>query len=100
MNKNSNHTEAGFSFRATGIGSVPFMDVTQTCLHILKCLPEIPFWPQLVKRSHVEDMNIQLSEGLPLLKIGPKPISRQPIRADGLISLTMLGPPGVRATQP
>ena len=69
MNKNSNHTKADFSFRATGIGSVPFVDVTQTCLHILKCLPEIPFWPQLVKRSHTEDMNIQYSEGLPLLKI-------------------------------
>ena len=66
---NSNHTEAGLHFRATGIGSVPFVDVTQTCLHILKCLPEIPFWPQLVKRSHVEDMNIQFSEGLPLLEI-------------------------------
>ena len=69
MDKNSNHTEAGFRFRATGIGSVPFVDVTQTCLHILKCLPEIPFWPQLVKRSHVEDMLIQYSEGLPLLQI-------------------------------
>ena len=69
MNENPNHTESGFRFRATGIGSVPFVDVTQTCLHILKCLPEIPFWPQLVKRSHVEDMNIQFSEGLPLLKV-------------------------------
>ncbi|MBN1832118.1 MAG: hypothetical protein JW896_08400 [Deltaproteobacteria bacterium] len=69
MNKNSNHTEAGFRFRATGIGSVPFVDVTQTCLHILTCLPEIPFWPQLFKRSHFEDMHIQFSEGLPLLKI-------------------------------
>jgi hypothetical protein len=69
MNKNSNLTETGFHFRATGIGSVPFVDATQTCLRILKSLPEIPFWPQLVKRSHVEDMNIQFSEGLPLLKI-------------------------------
>ncbi len=69
MNKNSNLTEAGFRFRATGVGSVPFVDVRQTCLHILKCLPEIPFWPQLVKRSHVEDMHIQFSEGLPLLEI-------------------------------
>jgi hypothetical protein len=69
MNKNSNLTEGGFCFRATGIGSVPFVDVRQTCLHILKCLPEIPFWPQLVKRSHVEDMHIQFSEGLPLLEI-------------------------------
>jgi len=69
MNKNSNRKETDFRFLATGIGSVPFVDVTQTCLHILKCLPEIPFWPQLVKRSHLEDMHIQFSEGLPLLKI-------------------------------
>jgi hypothetical protein len=69
MKKKLNHTETEFNFRATGIGSVPFVDVTQTCLHILKCLPEIPFWPQLVKRSLVEDMHIQYSEGLPLLEI-------------------------------
>jgi methionine synthase II (cobalamin-independent) len=54
---------------ATGIGSVPSMDVRGACLNILKKLPEIPFWPQLVKRSFREDMNIQFSEGLPLLEI-------------------------------
>jgi hypothetical protein len=69
MNKNSNHKKDGFHFSATGIGSVPFVDVRETCLHILQCLPEIPFWPQLVRRSHVEDMHIQFSEGLPLLEV-------------------------------
>ncbi|MFC1533065.1 hypothetical protein ACFL7M_06855 [Thermodesulfobacteriota bacterium] len=58
-----------FFFKATGIGSVPSTDISGTCLNILKKLPEIPFWPQFVKRSHLEDMNIQFSEGLPLLKI-------------------------------
>ena len=58
-----------FNFKATGIGSVPSIDVKATCLNILKLLPEIPFWPQFVKRSHLEDMNIQFSEGLPLLRI-------------------------------
>jgi hypothetical protein len=52
----------------TGIGSVPFQDIRKTCLDILELL-EIPFWPQFVKRSFLEDMNIQFSEGLPLLTI-------------------------------
>ncbi len=58
-----------FGFKATGIGSVPSTDVEGTCLHILRHLPEIPFWPQFVKRSYLEDMSIQFSEGLPLLQI-------------------------------
>lgn len=58
-----------FHFKATGIGSVPSTDIKGTCLHILDHLPEIPFWPQFVKRSHLEEMNIQFSEGLPLLEI-------------------------------
>jgi methionine synthase II (cobalamin-independent) len=69
MNKNLNHNKDGFHFGATGIGSVPFLDVRETCLYILKCLPDIPFWPQMVRRSHVEDMHIQSSEGLPLLEV-------------------------------
>lgn len=61
-----------FHFKATGIGSVPSTDVKSTCNNILEQLPEIPFWPQLVNRSHLEDMNIQFSEGLPLLEIREK----------------------------
>jgi hypothetical protein len=53
----------------TGVGSIPSMDVKEACLNILKRLPEIPFWPQMVKRSILEDMHIQFSEGLPMLKI-------------------------------
>lgn len=58
-----------FNFKATGIGSVPSLGAQETCLRILQQLPEIPFWPQLVKRTHLEDVNIQFSEGLPLLEI-------------------------------
>jgi methionine synthase II (cobalamin-independent) len=58
-----------FHFMPTGVGSVPSLDIQGTCSHILKHFPEIPFWPQFVRRSHLEDMNIQISEGLPLLKI-------------------------------
>jgi methionine synthase II (cobalamin-independent) len=58
-----------FNFKATGIGSVPSRDIRESCLNILKHLPNIPFWPQMVKRSPVENMHIQFSEGLPLLSI-------------------------------
>ncbi|MCP4669241.1 MAG: hypothetical protein GY849_23150, partial [Deltaproteobacteria bacterium] len=61
-----------FRFAATGIGSVPFRDIDATCLKILEDLPEIPFWPQFVKRSYLEDMIVQPSEALPLLEIKEK----------------------------
>jgi methionine synthase II (cobalamin-independent) len=69
MDKTAKERKRAFNFRATGIGSVPSVGVQDTCIRILKQLPEIPFWPQLVKRTHLEDMNIQFSEGLPLLEI-------------------------------
>jgi methionine synthase II (cobalamin-independent) len=58
-----------FNFVATGIGSVPWSDAETTCKKIINYLPSIPFWPQLVNRSPFEDMNIQFTEGLPLLEI-------------------------------
>ena len=58
-----------FYFSATGIGSVPFQDIDLTCREILEHFPGLPFWPQFVKRSYLENMNIQYSEALPLLEI-------------------------------
>lgn len=60
---------SGFRFSATCVGSVPFQDVIGTCRVILERFPLMPFWPQFVKRSLLEDMSIQYSEGLPLLEI-------------------------------
>jgi methionine synthase II (cobalamin-independent) len=54
---------------ATGVGSVPFLDVDDTCQRILEIFHDIPFWPQFVKRSSLEDMSIQASQGLPLLRL-------------------------------
>lgn len=54
---------------ATGIGSVPFLDIQRTCKDICRCLPDIPFWPQFVRRTYLEDMALQFSEGLPFLQI-------------------------------
>ena len=58
-----------FNFCATGIGSVPSQDIEATCQEILEKLPLMPFWPQFVRRSYLEDMNVQFSEGLPLIDI-------------------------------
>ena len=57
---------------ATGVGSVPFLDVDTTCQHILKLFPDIPFWPQFVKRSHFEDMTIQASQRFPRIEMDLK----------------------------
>ena len=34
---------------ATGIGSVPFTDVSAAVELIMGHLPEMPFWPQMVR---------------------------------------------------
>lgn len=61
-----------FNFVTTGVGSVPFSDVDDTCRRILKAFPDMPFWPQFVKRSYLEDMVVQASEGLPFLEVDHK----------------------------
>lgn len=58
-----------FNFIATGVGSVPFTDVDSTCRFILKHFIDMPFWPQFVIRSPLEDMSIQASQGLPFLAL-------------------------------
>ncbi|MCP4681302.1 MAG: methionine synthase, partial [Desulfobacterales bacterium] len=58
-----------FHYIATGIGSVPFEDIGATCRYIFDRFPSMPFWPQFVRRSYVEDMSAQYCEGLPLLEI-------------------------------
>ncbi len=61
-----------FNFLATGIGSVPFLDIKETCNNVLKNFPSMPFWPQFAKRSYLEDMSAQYCEGLPLIHINEK----------------------------
>jgi methionine synthase II (cobalamin-independent) len=53
---------------ATGIGSVPFTDPEEAAALILKVLPEIPFWPQMVRLGYQEDMVSQAVKGLPAIK--------------------------------
>jgi methionine synthase II (cobalamin-independent) len=53
----------------TGIGSVPYQDPQEAVALILEYLPEMPFWPQLVRRSFQEEMVAQGAGGLPGLKV-------------------------------
>ena len=58
-----------FNFEATGVGSVPFTDPKKACDFILSRFTDGPFWPQLPKRSFLESMYVQFSEGLPGVKL-------------------------------
>ena len=60
--------EFQYSFITTGIGSFPHQDEKEVFRLILNNFPDIPFWPQLPKRSFLESMVIQYSEGFPSLK--------------------------------
>ncbi|MFH1847858.1 MAG: hypothetical protein ABH825_01420 [Candidatus Omnitrophota bacterium] len=53
------------SFYPTAIGSLPHTSAGDACGKILKLFKDIPFWPQLVKRSYLENMYAQFSEGMP-----------------------------------
>lgn len=61
-----------FDFEATGIGSLPFKDSKSSCQIIFDNFETIPFWPQLPKRSFLENMYIQFSQTLPGLNIDEK----------------------------
>jgi methionine synthase II (cobalamin-independent) len=54
-----------FGCLPTAIGSMPHTDSGEACSIIMKCLPDIPVWPQLPQRSPKEDMIIQFSERFP-----------------------------------
>jgi methionine synthase II (cobalamin-independent) len=64
--------EFQYSFITTGIGSFPHQDEKEVFRLILNNFPEIPFWPQLPKRSFLESMVIQYSEGFPSLRWSEK----------------------------
>lgn len=51
----------------TSIGSLPFTDVEKALDAVFASCPEAPFWPQLPKRSFLEDMYVQGLEGVPAL---------------------------------
>src|SRR4030042_1693335 len=60
--------EFQYPFITTGIGSFPHQDEKGVFRLILENSPETPFRPQLPKRSFLEGMVVQYSEGFPSLK--------------------------------
>ncbi|MDO8635404.1 MAG: methionine synthase [Dehalococcoidia bacterium] len=54
---------------ATAVGSMPYTDPKQAMELVLKYLPSLPIWPQLPKRSFLESMYVQFTEGLPGINI-------------------------------
>ena len=54
-----------FGCRPTVIGSMPHTDPSEACSQITHYLKDIPAWPQLPKRSFLESMYVQYSEGFP-----------------------------------
>lgn len=54
-----------FGCLPTAIGSLPLTDPKEACSQIIKYLPDIPAWPQLPRRSPLENMYIQFSQGFP-----------------------------------
>ena len=53
----------------TGIGSFPFKDIEEAIDLIFSTCREIPFWPQLPKRSPVENMYTTFLESVPCVTI-------------------------------
>ncbi len=52
----------------TGIGSLPHINTSEAVRVVLRSF-DIPFWPQLPKRSPLEGMIAQFTEGMPQVKI-------------------------------
>ena len=54
-----------FGCLPTVIGSMPHTDPPEACAQISHYLKDIPAWPQLPKRSFLENMYVQFSQGFP-----------------------------------
>ncbi len=64
--------EFQYPYIATGIGSFPHQSEGEVFHLVFQSFPEIPFWPQLPKRSFLEGMVVQYSQGFPSLKWNEK----------------------------
>jgi methionine synthase II (cobalamin-independent) len=60
-------TKGGFELNglATVIGSMPHVEPREACSLVLTNISEIPAWPQLPRKSFLENMYVQYSEGFP-----------------------------------
>lgn len=58
-------TKLNFNCRPTIIGSLPHTDPAIACAKVRKYLVDFPGWPQLPRRSNLENMYAQFSERFP-----------------------------------
>ena len=70
-------TRLNFNCMPTIIGSVPYTDAETACRKIKKYLKDFPAWPQLPRKSNLENMYIQYSEGFPGIVIDGQKITLQ-----------------------
>jgi len=54
-----------FGCRPTIIGSMPHTNPSKACSQVVHYLKDLPAWPQLPKRSFLENMYVQFSQGFP-----------------------------------
>lgn len=54
------------SFLPTGVGSLPHEDPGRAVRAVLSGCPAIPYWPQLPRRTFLENMYVQYAAGLPV----------------------------------
>jgi methionine synthase II (cobalamin-independent) len=54
-----------FGCLPTMIGSVPYKDAKVACEKVIHYLKDVPAWPQLSRRSFLENMYVQYSQGFP-----------------------------------
>ena len=57
------------SYATTGIGSLPFTDPGEAVEFLMDAELTAPFWPQLPRRSWLESMVPQYSEGMPCVRM-------------------------------
>jgi len=72
---------------ASGIGSVPFLDLEQTLDRLARLCPDLPYWPQMIKSHPEADMILQYAVPLPFLENDPgqkKVTVNEENRADAL----------------
>ncbi len=63
-----------FGCLPTVIGSMPHTDPSAACSQLTRYLKDIPTWPQLPKRSFLENMYVQYSQGFPGVVLGENSI--------------------------
>lgn len=56
-------------FEITGVGSLPYESEKKACDVVFSNFHKIPFWPQLVNKSFLEDMMVQFSERMPGIEV-------------------------------